>query len=200
MKLDPNHKASTEQLALSPAFSRTLDRMVGKPDLHPFGNRNRSGGKDEWLTPPEIVKDLGGFDLDPCSPIDRPWPTAKTHYTIEDDGLEQKWHGRVWLNPPYGTQTFKWIQKLAAHGNGISLIFARTDTAGFFSEVWNKADGILFLEGRLNFHHVDGRRAKLNAGAPSCLVAYGANNVEALEQTNIRGFLVRLPNRDISGK
>lgn len=32
--------------------------------------------KDEWLTPPEIIKALGGpesFDLDPCAPIKRPW-------------------------------------------------------------------------------------------------------------------------------
>jgi hypothetical protein len=39
-------------------------------------------GKDEWLTPPEIIKSLGEFDLDPCSPINRPWDTAKNHYTI----------------------------------------------------------------------------------------------------------------------
>ena len=38
-------------------------------------------GKDEWLTPPEITTDLGPFDLDPCSPIKRPWPTAENHYT-----------------------------------------------------------------------------------------------------------------------
>lgn len=177
--------------------TRTLQPLVRKSMLHPFGNRDDAGGKDEWLTPPEIVRDLGGFDLDPCSPIDRPWPTAKAHYTIEDDGLSQDWHGRVWLNPPYGTETFKWLDRLAAHGNGISLIFARTDTAGFFSEVWKKADGILFLEGRLNFYHANGTRAKLNAGAPSCLVAYGANNVQALENTNIRGHLVRLSNTPI---
>jgi len=23
---------------------------------------------DEWLTPPKIIKSLGEFDLDPCSP------------------------------------------------------------------------------------------------------------------------------------
>jgi len=32
--------------------------------------------KDEWLTPPDIIKALGPFDLDPCAPIVRPWPTA----------------------------------------------------------------------------------------------------------------------------
>jgi len=28
--------------------------------------------KDEWLTPPYIIKALGEFDLDPCAPINRP--------------------------------------------------------------------------------------------------------------------------------
>jgi len=42
---------------------------------------------NEWLSPPEIVKVLGPFDLDPCSPVYRPWPTAREHYTIIDNGL-----------------------------------------------------------------------------------------------------------------
>ena len=29
-------------------------------------------GKDEWLTPLEIIRALGEFDLDPCSPVRRP--------------------------------------------------------------------------------------------------------------------------------
>ena len=63
---------------------------------------NTATGKDEWLTPPEIIKALGDFDLDPCSPINRPWNTAKNHFNINDNGLMQNWFGRVWCNPPYG--------------------------------------------------------------------------------------------------
>jgi len=105
--------------------------------------------KDEWLTPPEIIRSLGEFDLDPCSPHPdrRPWATAKKHYHLELDGYSQEWKGRVWLNPPYGRTVFKWIDKLADHGNGIALIFARTETKGFFSSVWNKADAVFFFEG-----------------------------------------------------
>jgi hypothetical protein len=44
---------------------------------------------DEWLKPPEILKALGDFDLDPCAPINRPWPMAKNHFTVEHDGLKQ---------------------------------------------------------------------------------------------------------------
>jgi len=44
-------------------------------------------GNDEWLTPPEIVYALGVFNLDPCSPKDRPGPTATNHFTVNDNGL-----------------------------------------------------------------------------------------------------------------
>ena len=134
---------------------------------------------DEWLTPPDIIKALGEFDLDPSSPINRPWETAKKHYTVEDDGLVQPWEGRVWCNPPYGRETFKWIDKLATHGNGIALIFARTETIGFHDHIWNRADAVFFFKGRLKFHYVDGTQGG-TANAPSCLVAYGKENVNAL--------------------
>lgn len=148
--------------------------------------------KDEWLTPPKIIESLGPFDLDPCSPISRPWDTAKHHFSILDDGLKQDWHGRVWCNPPYGLIAARWLDRCAAHGNAVALIFARTETAMFFDHVWTKADAVLFIKGRLHFHHVDGRRAKANSGAPSVLVAYGAQNALSLEDSGIEGKLVCL--------
>lgn len=50
---------------------------------------------DEWLTPPEILRALGPFDLDPAAPIVRPWDMAARHYTKIDDGMSQPWEGRV---------------------------------------------------------------------------------------------------------
>ena len=35
------------------------------------------GAKDEWITPPFITQALGPFDLDPCAPVDAPWPIAQ---------------------------------------------------------------------------------------------------------------------------
>lgn len=158
------------------------------------GHQSAAMLKDEWLTPPEIIKALGAFDLDPCAPADerRPWDMATTHYSAEQNGLSLPWHGRVWCNPPYGLEAARWLEKLAAHGNGIALIFARTETAMFFDHVWEKADALLFIRGRLHFHHVDGRRAAANSGAPSVLVAYGQNNVQALRESGIAGIVVDL--------
>jgi DNA N-6-adenine-methyltransferase (Dam) len=147
---------------------------------------------DEWLTPPEIIKALGDFDLDPCSPVDRPWPTARKHFTVQDDGLSQEWRGRVWCNPPYGLQASQWLSRCADHGNAIALIFGRTETKMFFDYVWPVATGILFIQGRIHFHYVDGRRAKANSGAPSVLVSYGQQCSDILRGCSIPGHFVRL--------
>ena len=144
---------------------------------------------DEWLTPPEIIKACGEFDLDPCAPIVRPWDTARQHFTVQDDGLSQPWHGRVWCNPPFGREAIKWLRRMAEHGNGIALIPARTETVMFYETVWGAADAVLFIKGRPHFHYVDGRRAAANSGAPICLVAYGLENVIWLRRSNLGAVL-----------
>lgn len=149
------------------------------------GHQSARMGKDEWLTPPEIIEVLGPFDLDPCAPINRPWPTAAKHFTVEDDGLAQSWAGRVWMNPPYGSEVEAWMNRLATHGQGTALIFARTETEAFHRTVWQRADAVLFLHGRLYFHHVSGQRASANAGAPSVLVAYGERDVDRLAHARV---------------
>lgn len=149
-----------------------------------------SDGKDEWLTPPELIQALGHFDLDPCSPINRPWPTADNHFTYLDNGLMQNWGGgRVFCNPPYGKHTGTWLEKCALHGNAMALTFARTETKMFFDVVWNKAHAVYFIKGRLRFYHVDGTRGD-SAGAPSILIAYGEENAECL-----RGLGPKVPGK-----
>lgn len=140
---------------------------------------------DEWLTPPHIIKALGAFDLDPCSPVVRPWPTASDHLTILDDGLAREWNGRVWCNPPFGREAVRWLRRMKAHGNGIALIPARTETAMFYECVWDGADAVLFIKGRPHFHYVDGSAAPFNSGAPIALVAYGIQNVAALAASGL---------------
>lgn len=149
---------------------------------------------DEWLTPPEILKPLGLFDLDPCAPVIRPWDTAARHYTVRDNGLNKPWHGRVWLNPPFGREAAKWLARMREHGDGVALIPARTETRMFYESVWGYSDGVLFLKGRPHFHYVDGSRAPFNSGAPIALVAYGRSNLHALRQSEL-GFVVVGPNK-----
>lgn len=181
--------AAREPVCVKPMLQPTTTICGGRL----FGNMNGGPtGKFDWLTPPEIIRALGPFDLDPASPLVRPWPTAARHFTIEDDGLVKAWFGRVWLNPPYGQATGRWLRKLANHGNGIALTFARTETLFFHSEVWDRASAIFFFRRRLTFRNGDGTLAPSAAGAPSCLVAYGGKNVSALVAAGMDGYLVKL--------
>jgi hypothetical protein len=148
------------------------------------GHHSSASATEDWGTPPYIIEALGGagsFDLDPASMENPPSATARRCYTIRDNGLLLPWFGRVWLNPPYGVSLLTaFLGRLAYHGRGTALIFARTETDAFRRHVWEAATGLLFLYGRLNFHFPDGTRASFNAGAPSVLCAYGMRDADIL--------------------
>lgn len=149
---------------------------------------------DSWLTPPEITEALGPFDLDPCAaPEPRPWSTAGRHIAWPENGLTAVWPAdvRVWLNPPYSRDAAAWMRRLAAHGRGTALVFARTETSWFAETVWQRASAALFLYGRIHFHLPSGRRARFNAGAPSVLAAYGSYDTERLRDCGLPGTFVQ---------
>lgn len=145
---------------------------------------------DDWLTPPWIVERFGPFDLDPCASIGQPWPTARRMITKVENGLLQEWVGHVWLNPPYGRALGDWLQRMAMHGDGVALTFARTDTVAFHEWVWPHASTLLFLRGRLTFCQPNGCPAPVNSGGPSVLIAYGERAVRSLARGTDIGVLV----------
>jgi len=133
-----------------------------------------SSATGEWTTPPEIlarvVQCLGAIDLDPCADAAHTVPAAH-HITANADGLQQPWHGRVYMNPPYGRAIGVWIDKLIAEFDAghvtaaIALVPARTDTAWFrHLDAWP----IAFWHGRLHFGG-----ASNAAPFPSALVGMG---------------------------
>jgi len=156
-----------------------------------FGGEQSVAKTEVWLTPPELVAALGEFDLDPCSAEVMPWELTPARYTEVDNGLEQTWMGRVFMNPPYGKKLPPFLEKMALHGNGIALVFARTETRAFFASVWGRADAIMFLKGRVKFYRPDGTQGG-TSGSPSCLIAYGMENVAALHSSGLRGAIVEL--------
>lgn len=166
-----------------------------------FAQSDGGGFNNEtWLTPPAIIAAIGPFDLDPCAaPSPRPWPTAQRHIELPEDGLLADWYGRVWCNPPYGAQASRWLDKLATHGNGIALVFARTETAMFQDHVWPRAHAVLFLRGRIAFCDRAGKPEN-SAGAPSVLIAYGIQNAEKLATCSIEGHCIRLDPQTNGGR
>lgn len=146
-----------------------------------MGGRLRAGASAEWWTPEHVTDALGlAFDLDPCGPDGGvPWlPVART-IALPNDGLSEAWDGRVWLNPPYGRETPAWVDRLIEHGDGVALVFARTD-AQWGQRALARADAVCFI-GRLSF--VDGHRPERkrhNAANSSMLLAFGAKCAEAV--------------------
>ncbi len=160
-----------------------------------FTHESTYNESKEWYTPRYIFEKLGvEFDLDPCSPGQEvvPWIPAQIHYTYLDDGLNKKWSGNCWVNPPYGMDTPRWMQRLCNHGKGIALVYSRCDTKWFHLYAPH-ADAICFIKGRINF--VPSKKAELYAdsqfepngvcGAGSMLIAFGKENAEALFKTSL---------------
>lgn len=146
---------------------------------------------DSLITPKWLIDRLGPFDLDPCACDPQPWACASEQWT--ENGLMRPWFGMVWLNPPYGRQLGAWLNRLALHGNGMALIFARTDTRAFHNHVWPFASLVLFLRGRLTFCRPNGDLAPEghNSGGPSVLIAYGEEAVKRLVACRDLGVIVK---------
>lgn len=156
-----------------------------------FTHDNANNKTVDWYTPKSIFDAMGlDFDLDPCAPSGGvPWVPAKQHYSLQDDGLIQPWHGRVWLNPPYGRETTRWLEKMNQHRDGVALVFARTDCRWFHDYV-SGATAINFLKGRIKFVDAYGVTGESGAGAGSMLVAWGEENAQAIEKLN--GLTIKL--------
>jgi hypothetical protein len=163
------------------------------PKKFSFGDKvhNDPTKTNRWLTPDWIVDALGEFDLDPCGAPNH--TLAAETYLLENgqDGLVLPWHGRVWLNPPYGKEMPPFIEKMAQHQNGIAFIFARTETRMFHKYVWPVAHGLLFLRGRVRFMDAN-KSVQADANAPSVLIAYSADDAKILAASSIPGKYVSL--------
>ena len=134
-----------------------------------------SSNSNEWETPQDFYDKLNNefnFTLDPC--CTKETAKCKKYYTIEDDGLRQNWGGgRVFMNPPYGREIGKWIEKAYKESlKGaivVCLIPARTDTRYWWDYIFPYAE-IRFIKGRLKFSN-NGKSAP--APFPSAIVIFG---------------------------
>jgi phage N-6-adenine-methyltransferase len=132
-------------------------------------------GENEWYTPDEHIelarKVMGGFDLDPAtSQIANERIKAECIYTLEDNGLEKPWFGKVWLNPPYAQPAIAhFADKMEAEwriGNvteAIVLTHNYTDTA-WFQKLAHAATMMCFTRGRVRFVSATGELAAPTQG------------------------------------
>ena len=110
---------------------------------------------DEWTTPQWLFDALDAqfhFTLDACATPES--AKCRRYFTKTDDGLKQKWFGRVFMNPPYGREIGKWIKKgyQESQSNAevvVCLLPARTDTQWWHDHCMKGE--VYFIRGRLRF-------------------------------------------------
>ncbi|NJL06354.1 MAG: hypothetical protein HC911_15895 [Chloroflexaceae bacterium] len=126
---------------------------------HAFATLSTS---NEWYTPPHILdrawRVLGGIDLDPASCAEaNAQVQAARYFTSKDDGLAHDWHGRVWLNPPYGrgrANHAAFVGKLLTEYRvgrvQAACVLVRSATSeAWFQPLWQFP--ICFVRGRVRF-------------------------------------------------
>lgn len=138
------------------------------------GSVHFSSKSYEWETPQDLFNKLWEefhLNLDVCA--SRKNAKCPKYFSIQDDGLSQSWIGwRCWMNPPYGRDIKKWIQKAyetAKYTDGlvVCLIPSRTDTS-YWHDYVMKANEIRYIRGRLKFNG-----SKWNAPFPAAIVIFG---------------------------
>jgi hypothetical protein len=132
------------------------------------GRHGNLKGEYEWYTPAAILDAarvvMGGIDLDPASCLEANAVVQATHiFTEADNGLEQPWHGRVFLNPPFAHPTVKYFAEKLLE----SLETCTVDQAVWLSnacvdtEWWQALAGhglVCCHRGRIKFYGPDGEQ------------------------------------------
>jgi len=121
-----------------------------------------SSERHDWATPWDIVQAQVDypFDLDVCALENN--AKAEKFYTPEMNGLTQPWVGKCFLNPPFGREIPKWIERAYIESQKeycysvTALLPARVDTSWFHEWIWNCSwSQTIFLRGRIKFVGAD---------------------------------------------
>lgn len=119
-----------------------------------------SSETNEWYTPATYIEAarrvLGAIDLDPASCDEaNEVIQAERYFTADDDGLKQRWAGRVWLNPPYGRAAGDFIAKLVEEFDAdhvraaVALVNAHCTDTDWFQALWEHT--LCFTDHRIDF-------------------------------------------------
>ena len=108
---------------------------------------------------------MGWIDLDPASSeAANAFVKARKIYTIQDNGLVQPWHGRVFMNHPFSREFNRaWIQKLVAEYENDEVEQACCITFAATSEAWFRPllrQPNCFLVPRTNYYLPDGTKKR----------------------------------------
>lgn len=168
-------------------------------------NVHFSSQSNEWETPDYVFKHVeklyGKFDLDAAATKEN--AKCEKFFTKEDDALSKDWakEGKnIWVNPPYGREIGKFVEKAYQEGRKVSVVMlipARTDT-----KWWHKycsMGEVHFIRGRLKFvnrtlpsYREDGNFKTSSAAFPSAVVAFSPRLFRASYYIDIKGVVSEL--------
>ena len=142
-----------------------------------------NSGNNEWYTPLEYVNSarfvMGCIDLDPATTEEiNEKIKAEFYYTKTTDGLSQKWHGNIWMNPPYENGLIsEFIDKLNYETflSAIVLVNNATETK-WGNTLINMSDVVCFIKGRIRFISIDGEEK--NSPLQGQMICYIGSNPE----------------------
>ena len=136
---------------------------------------------------------MGGIDLDPCADPEKRVP-ATVHFTREDDGLNQAWKGKVYLNPPYSGST-DWFKHLALYmeagavTEALVLVPVTTlSNKGGALLMQRNATAVAMCHRRFNFLNEDYQPLDTSTPIPLCLIYAGRNTEKFFELTQSIGY------------
>jgi hypothetical protein len=152
------------------------------------GEAQVSSDSNEYYTLAEHIEAarsvLGEIDLDPAShPAANEVVKAARFYTIDDDGLAQDWHGRLWLNPPWGKAGPDFVGKLVqsyqegAVSAAILLVNAHATDTKWFQPLWDYL--LCFSCPRIHYWQPDGGGKSPNSG--SVFIYFGPERARFME-------------------
>lgn len=155
---------------------KLLLAVYRKAELVPAENHRAEGtGENEWYTPEQYIEAaravMGSIDLDPATSESAQLRIgAAKFYTINDNGLNRDWEGKVWLNPPYAQpDIWNFCDKLIAEleigrvEQAVLLTHNYTDTA-WFHRAESIAKHLCFTRGRIKFLSPDGEECAPTQG------------------------------------
>ena len=142
-----------------------------------------SSKSNEWETPVALFDDLDSefhFTLDPCATKDN--AKCSRFYTQKENGLKQSWADEiVFMNPPYGGNTGKWVEKAWYESqNGaviVCLLVSSTDRSYWHDYIFPYAKQIRWLRGRITFGE-----AQSTAPFASAIVIFSKKNTQYQKQ------------------
>jgi ParB family chromosome partitioning protein len=202
--VDKKISSLSQQLARMPKkeFEQVRDGVVSMSEALKIAHVSHNSGENEWYTPAAYIEAaravMGGIDTDPASCAQaNATVKADKYYDSKADGLTKKWHGRVFMNPPYAQPLIaNFARAVAAKFSNkeiteaIVLVNNATETE-WFHEMIKHASAVCFPNGRIRFVNKEGKPG----GAPlqgQAVLYFGSKIQKFISEFKSFGWIGRI--------